>query len=284
MAGPVHLVVGADGMLGGALSRRLLDLPEPVIGMTRRRDSVSPSRPYLDLGEGAGEWTCPWPVSVAFLCAGITDLDACRDDPEGTARVNVKGVAALAASLAALGAFVIYLSTNHVFNGNAARQPADAPYSPITEYGRQKAEAEGLLLALGDRACVVRFSKILAPGAPLLAKWVEALRADRVIQPFSDAVMAPVPLSFAVEALLAIAAKRTPGVFQVSAPDDITYAEAASSIARKLGVSDALVQPMRSDASEPFPSHTTLDTARLRGELGMEPPAAEAALDSTLGL
>jgi len=276
------LVVGADGVIGRALSRQLQSLGKPVVGTTRRRDAVSGSHLYLDLAEQVDEWRCPWPVAVAFLCAGVTGLEACRKDPEASARVNVRGISTLALSLAAVGAFVTYVSTNQVFDGSLATLRPDAPHTPVTEYGRQKAEAENTLFALGDHACVVRFSKILAPDEPLFNRWIEALKGSQSIHPFSDRVLAPVPLSFSLDVLQRVAERRLPGVIQVSAPEDVTYEEAALHIAQRIGASRDLVRPVRSIEflSEPNPSNTTLDTARLREELGMEPAGAYEALDS----
>jgi len=284
MIQPVNLVVGSDGVIGAALSRRLQYLAKPVLGTTRRRDAVSQSCLYLDLAGQVDDWRCPEPVAVAFLCAGVTGLEACRNDPAASARVNVNGISTLAGNLAASGAFVIYLSTNQVFDGSTAAQRPDAPHSPVTEYGRQKAAAESRLFALGDQVCVVRLSKIISPDTPLFNRWIEALKGGQIIHPFSDMVMAPVPLSFSVDVLQRIGERQLPGVIQVSGGEDITYEEAAFHIARRLGASRHLVRPVHSSEAVPFPSHTTLDTARLREELGMEPPGIQAAIDSMLRL
>jgi hypothetical protein len=58
---------------------------------------------------------------------------------------------------------------------------------------------------------------------PLLVEWVESLQRKEAIYPFSDMVMAPVPVSFVVDVLLRIARLRLPGVLQVSGPKDVTY-------------------------------------------------------------
>lgn len=159
---------------------------------------------------------------------------------------------------------------------------------PQTAYGRQKTEAERQLLALGDLIAVVRFSKVIGPNMPLLKGWMQAFRNNEVIHPFSDMVMAPVPLPFAVDVLCRIAEIRLPGIVQVSSEKDVTYEQVARHIVQRINANPVLVQPIRSRASslqlEATPSHTTLDTARLRVDLGMEPPDVWSAIDLVLGL
>jgi dTDP-4-dehydrorhamnose reductase len=166
------------------------------------------------------------------------------------------------------------------------RSPGD-PVSPISEYGRQKAEVERQVLGFGEGGAVARFTKVLEPRAPLLQGWLQALRKGEPIHPFADMVMAPVPLGFAVKALHRVIRRRLPGVVQVSADRDVPYAEVASHVARRLGASRELVQPVTArEAGVPVsarPAHTTLDATRLREELGLEPPDVWSTTDATLG-
>ena len=135
---------------------------------------------------------------------------------------------AIAKKLLRQGTRVIFPSTNLVLAGMHASQAADDVYLPRTAYALEKAEVEQRLLKL-PRMCVVRFTKVFGRGAPLLREWCKALQEGKVIRPFSDMPMAPVRLDFAVEALAAITAARPEGIVQVSAKQDITYADAGRS-------------------------------------------------------
>ena len=281
---PVQLVIGADGLLGGALLRRLRMAGESVAGTTRRRANVSEQCLYLDLTDTACEWRAPWPVSVAYVCAGVNKLQVCKGDPEGTAKVNVEGVCSLAAGLAAAGAFVVLLSSNHVLDGSAPRRAPDAPLSPLTEYGRQKAEVERRMAACGASVAIVRFAKILGPGPSLFTGWADSLARGEAIHPFSDMSLAPVPLSFAVEALTRTATLRLSGVTQVSAAEELSYAEAALAGARALNADPGLVQPVAAAKlgayKEAIPPHTTLNIDRLGSALGLVPPAVRWTVET----
>ena len=282
------LVVGADGMIGRALADHLVRAGETVLETTHLLDTLSDHRVFLDMTQDISEWRPPEPVSVAVICAAATSLERCRTQPEQSALFNVHNTVAVAKKLVANDAFVVFPSTNLVFDGSVPFREAEDVVCPQTEYGWQKAETERQLLASGDSTSVVRFTKVLGPNMPLLKGWIEALQNNEVIHPFSDMVMAPVPLSFAVHVLHRITELRRPGIVQVSGKEDVTYAQVARHIAQRIGASPDLVQPMKSTEAglqlEAVPSYTTLDTTRLRMELGMEPPDVWSAINSVFGL
>ena len=76
----------------------------------------------------------------------------------------------------------------------------EEPLSPITEYGRQKAEVERRISKLGSSVSIVRFTKILGQVYPLFSSWLKTLQENKPIHPFSDMYMAPVDLVEPVEA------------------------------------------------------------------------------------
>jgi dTDP-4-dehydrorhamnose reductase len=287
-ASPFKLVVGADGLIGSALIRHLRAMGEPVIGTTRRHQQVDDSHLFLDLSEQQGQWLCPCRIDVAVICAGIAKLEDCRRDPTGTAYLNVVKIVELANHLVSRGAFVIYLSSNAVFDGSVPYSRPDDAISPVTEYGRQKAQAESRLLELGNLVSVVRFTKILGPQTQPFKEWTQALRTGKPIHPFSDMVLAPVSLDFAVNVLHQVANKRLSGIVQVSGKRDVSYAGAARLGARYLGVDEDLVRPVKRSrlhrCVEPIPAHTSLNTDRLQAALAIEPPDIKSTIQSAFAI
>ena len=273
---PVSLIVGADSTVGSALMHYLRKTGETVLGTTRRRGTVSKSIMYLDLAGEVDSWICPMPISVAYLCAGVTKLEACRNNPAESAHVNVRGIAALAEYLVNRGAFVIFLSTNRVFDGSVPHCLPDDPISPVTEHGKQKAEAEHQISKWGDCAAIVRLTKIIKSPFPLFSRWADSLEKEDVVSPFADMSMAPVPLNCVISILRIVADLRLPGILQVSGEEDISYAEAACLGARLLGFDVGLVKPITVLESgsymEPVPANTTLNIDCLKHILGIVPP------------
>lgn len=281
------LVVGSDGMIGGALAANPWG-DRVVLETTHLPETLSNHRIYLDMTQDILDWHPPESVSAAVLCAAISSLEQCRSNPEQTARFNIYNTVAVAKSLIENGAFVVFISSSQVFDGSVPFQKADSKVSPQTEYGRQKAEVERQLSALSDSTAVVRFTKVLGPDNPLLAGWLRALQNNKTIRPFLDMTMSPIPLYFAVDVLQRVVEDRVPGIVQVSATEDVTYAQVAQYIAQRVGANPRLVQPIHSSNSnivlEAVPTHTTLDITGLQSTLGLEPPDVWTTIDTVLGL
>ena len=270
-------VWGSDGQIGRALRTAL-----PQAGGTSRRRPAAAGQVFFDLAADPADWVLPADISTAYVCAAWTSLEACRRDPRASAHINVTRTVELAGRLAAQGAFVVFLSTNLVYDGALPYRPAADRPCPQTEYGRQKAEAERRLLALGPAAAIVRLTKVIPPGWPLFQRWRTAWSSGQPIQPLSDLVLAPLSLPFVVQALSMIGARRLGGFFQLSGERDLSYADAAQLLARRRGVPPRLIQPVTAAeaglALEAQPVHTTLADTRVRQELNLTPPSIEAAL------
>ena len=279
-----HLVVGAESMVGTALARRLTRSGVDVRGTTRRHDAVTGTNLFLDLSAVPDSWKPSEPVDVAILCAGVTRLKACKENPKESRLINVDGIVKVAEILRKQGAFVIYLSTNQVFDGTRPLVTPSNTTSPVTEYGRQKAEAEQRLNEAGTVDAIVRLNKVMGPVNPLIEGWKRDLLAGRTITPFSDMTLAPVPLSSVLSALTMIAQERRIGTFHVSGERDITYADAAYIGAEALGVSPELVQPVHSAqadlASEPSPVNTCLNIDLLKEIFGIAPPEVRWTIET----
>lgn len=269
------LVVGSDSSIGSSLISSLKQRGIEVSGTTRHLENVSGNNFYLELENDPSSWDIPYFFDVAVICAGITKIKTCWRDHEGTSRVNVTGIFALIEKLVDKGVFVVYLSTNQVFDGSTPYPGPHDPVSPITEYGRQKAEVESLIGQWIDRLAVVRFSKILGPNDPLFTSWREDLLNGKIITPFMDMTFSPIPLSFAVFVLRLIIDRCFSGFTHVSGDRDMSYAEAALQGAIVVGADVLLVQPVEARLTSnysPFPKLTALNINRLKAELGVEPP------------
>ena len=280
------LVVGIDGGVGSALAARLRAQGMQVTGTSRRRSvaDIADACIPLDLASDLSSWAPPEKFNIAYLCAAMTGLAACRDDQQTADRINRHNVLLLANRLVDAGAFVVFLSTSLVLDGLAPHAAANAPRKPACDYGRQKALAEDGIAALGASAAILRLTKVIRPGMPVLGAWPADLAAGRTIHPFSDLRMAPISVDHAVQALVAVGCGGDGGLFQASATHDITYADAAFHIASRLGMPQDRVNPRRSDeagvALIANPPHTSLDATRLEQAYGIAAPSPFDALDA----
>jgi len=282
---PTILIIGGDGKVGRALTLHLARAGVPVCCTTRRPEREAGNVSYLDLA-CPDDWTPPDGVRTAILCAALANIESCRTNPREAWQVNVAGLLQVARKLHERGSSLVFLSTNAVFDGAKPHRQSDDPTCPITEYGRQKAEAERQLRQLDPQATIVRFAKILDPRVPLFAQWKQTLRSGQVIEPFADMSMAPIPMSCAISLLRLIVDRGAGGVYHVSGERDISYAQMGFWAAELLGADRKLVRPVSAAETgrvqEAPPRHTTLAVDRLVLEFGIQPPPTSWSIQQAL--
>lgn len=273
------LVIGSDSMIGRELISYLTNAGEDVIGTTRRKEKVSEKNLFLDLSQNSKGWPSPESVKVAIICAGITKVAECQRDPKRTKRINTDGIIRLIRSLVIDKTFIIYLSTSQVFDGSKPFRKPDDPLSPITEYGRQRAEVEAQIGQWKESVAIIRSTKIFDKQVPLFQEWVRKMRLGKVIHPFSDMTVAPIPIETMISLLRIIIEKQTTGVYQISGNRDIFYHEAAYMGAELLNLDKKLIQPVLSSQSIEYTENvvkfTSLKTDKIRDTFGIEPPNVE---------
>jgi dTDP-4-dehydrorhamnose reductase len=281
------IVIGADGVVGGALLQALKRRGDIVYGTTRRSSRVTEFMQVVDLAASNIDEVVLPAADIAYFCAAITSFSECRNNPILAHKVNVTGPVSIAGRLVAAGTRVVLLSTSAVYDWRLPHVPATYPPCPTTVYGELKAEAEKAFAALGARASIVRFTKLLSPEFKLIIGWIEALSHRRSVVAFSDLHMAPISIDDAIAALLVVADDRGGGIFQVSGATDISYLEAARYLAVRLRADSELAIERRAiDARIPpeeIIRFSSLDTLRLTSMTGWLPPDPYAVIDAVYG-
>jgi len=103
-------------------------------------------------------------VSIVWNAAADTRVDLAESDPSHLA-VNDVAVGVLAGLCRDVGALLVHVSTDYVFDGRAGRAwREDDPVAPLNAYGRGKLGGERRALASGAEVLVVRTSWVFAPG------------------------------------------------------------------------------------------------------------------------
>jgi dTDP-4-dehydrorhamnose reductase len=282
----MFLLVGGDSEIGAATRRHLNATGEAVAATTRRRALAGSGRPLLDLAADLSSWEPAPQIAAACIFAATARLADCAADPIGSSHINVRQTLALAERLTARNIYVLFLSTNQVFDGSVAHVRAGAPASPVSEYGRQKARAEAALherMQAGAPIGILRLAKVVSTTMPLLHGWVRALEAGTPIRAFHDMPMAPAPTELVCAAIAALLKSRAGGVFQLTGPQDVSYADVAHRLAHQLGADPALVGTVGAiEAGMPegaAPRHTTLDSSAMRDRFGIVVPGPWGVLD-----
>jgi dTDP-4-dehydrorhamnose reductase len=280
------LVVGGDGLIGRRLAIDAKRFVSSVVISSRRPHRHS-GHVFADLATGDIQALTATVPDVAFLCAAMTNMQACQEKPELSYRVNVTETVHLAAQLVKQGAFVVFLSSNTVFNGYVERPNEDEPHSPVTEYGLQKSQAEQRLLTIpgaNEHIAIVRLSKVMSPDAGIASEFLRRLRACESFPAFTDLSMAPISLSYAAIGLLQVASRKLPGLFHLSGAEELSYAEFAFRLAGHISAKADLVKAVSSRSalvnvifSPKFPA---LGMKRTRKLLCIEPEPLSQVLEN----
>ena len=283
------LLLGGDSEIASATFAYMQRHGFPAVPTTRRAERLGDSRLFLDLAPPLAAWQPPAETHAACIFAAVGHLVDCQRDPVGSALINVTRTVELVERLVARDIYVLFLSTNQVFDGSRPQVPAATPLGPVSEYGRQKARTENRLqsmMAAGAPVGILRLAKIVAPGMALLRQWQGALAAGQPVYAFRDMVMAPTPIGVAAAAITALLAERCSGIWQLTGPWDISYAEIAAYIAGRVDADPALVRPVAAAAvgmpKGSTPRHTTLDSSALRARFGIEAPAPWPTIEGVL--
>lgn len=281
------LVVGVDSMIGRGLADAWERRGATVLGTSRRVEVGNGGLISLDL-ERTGNLALDRRVDLAYLCAATTNMERCEVDPSTTARINVDHTVEVAQHLSVQGTWQVFLSSNIVYDGTIPWRRAEDPVCPPAEYGRQKARTEAAILSLGTKAAVLRMGKVVGPRTEPFHEWIQTLRHGAPVAAFHDKVCAPLSLDRTVSLLCAMGEGRLHGIFQACASRDIGYDEVARHLARRLGVSEALVRAesgrTRGIRSCFLPAHTTLDISKLQETLAWTAPDPVDELFAGLGL
>lgn len=166
-------VIGSNGMLAQAVTQLVpddytfvpLDLPEFDLTDSALVDKTLGSvRP-----------------DVIVNCAAFTDVDGCEAEENPATRVNGTGPGNLARSAKALGAVLIHISTDYVFDGSKQTpyMEDDVP-CPQSAYGRSKLAGEKAILESGlEKFFIVRTSWLYGPGGKNFVETILRLAKER---------------------------------------------------------------------------------------------------------
>ena len=94
----------------------------------------------------------------------MTNVDACEEQPDRTWAVNAQGAGLVARAAAEVGADVVHISTDYVFDGGRGAYEESDETNPLQVYGRAKLAGEDLVRSANPRHYIVRSAWIYGPG------------------------------------------------------------------------------------------------------------------------
>ena len=220
---------------------------------------------------------------VVLMAAALTSLEACEKNPQLAHRVNVEAPVEVAGLCARKGARVIFLSSSAVFDGEKAFPSETGTPCPVTEYGRNKAEAEVLIQTSGAKFLILRLTKVLSLSDGYLAGLMRALAQGQRVEASPDLPVAPLSLHWAVEAITRFLNFEESGIFHLSPKDDTNYYEMARKAAEMYSYPVSLIVkqklPDLKKLLRHIPRNAALSPTKAASQLGLAVPMWNAALE-----
>jgi len=159
-----------------------------------------------------------------------------------------------------IGAFVVYFSTDYVFDGAAGPYAEGARPAPLNHYGRSKLEGERRVAASGARFAILRSCLVYGMdpgGSNFFMRVVERFRRGEPQPAFLDQFLTPTWAEDLGRAAITLAEERREGVHHVAGPRLLSRVDYCLELARAYGFSQDLVRPVRA-ADVPSPSRRPL--------------------------
>ncbi|XP_009316847.1 PREDICTED: methionine adenosyltransferase 2 subunit beta [Pygoscelis adeliae] len=166
------LITGATGLLGRAVFKEFNENNWNAVGCGYRR--AQPRFEQINLLDSIAvhDIIHDFQPHVIVHCAAERRPDVVESQPDAASQLNVAASGNLAKEAAGVGAFLIYISTDYVFDGTSPPyKETDVP-NPLNLYGKTKLEGEKAVLENNEDAAVLRI--------PVLYGEVERLEESAV--------------------------------------------------------------------------------------------------------
>jgi dTDP-4-dehydrorhamnose reductase len=236
------LVTGAQGMLGRAVVECATRLGHDVRAATRAELDVTDA-------EATRQALLAGRPRAVINCAAYTDVDGAESDRQGAERVNAGGAGHVAAAAAEIGARIVHVSTDYVFDGSK-REPwlESDPVAPLGVYGDTKLAGELAVAEANPSHTIARTAWLFGSGGRNFVDTMLAIGAQRdEVCVVTDQVGCPTWTGHLAGALVELAERpEETGIVHVAGAGQCSWNEFALEIFERAGI-DCRVLPATSE-------------------------------------
>ena len=254
------LITGANGQLGHELVRASIASGHEVVATSHQTLDIT-KKSDVDAAITAAR------PDVVIHAAAWTAVDACESDPEKALLVNGTATKYIADVAHSVGAHVVYISTDYVFDGSKATpyEEGDAT-NPQSVYGSSKLAGER---ALGATDSIVRISWVCGFYGANMVKTILRLAEQPQLKFVDDQIGNPTFADDAAAMIVRLAAEKRPGTWHVTNQGDVSWYEFAREVLIAGGFDPDKVTPIKTHELQPprpakRPFNSVLNNASLK--------------------
>ncbi|HET7873739.1 MAG TPA: dTDP-4-dehydrorhamnose reductase [Terriglobales bacterium] len=260
-------VIGANGQLGHDVWDAFASAQHEVLPLTHTDLEIDSADSVMHALEGAQ-------ADVVVNTAAFHNVEKCESEPGRAFAVNALGARNVAMVTEKLGAAVIHISTDYVFDGakNAPYIEDDAPL-PLSVYGNSKLAGEYFVSVSNPRHFVLRVSAIYglnpcrAKGGMNFVETMLKLAKERdQLRVVNDEFVSPTPAAEIARQVVALSATQQYGLYHATSEGSCSWFEFAQAIFELTGTKVKLeaARPGEFSAKVRRPKYSVLENAALK--------------------
>ena len=217
------LIVGIDSAIGEALREFLMRDSYIVQGTTRRSNFIDKDIYFLDLMEPSLD-IFEKKFDSVIICAGVTSISKCEEEFELSKTINVTNTIKIIDKAVSDNSFVIFISSNSVFDGSRSFYKYTDQTNPTTLYGQFKNSVEQHILSNAfNKACILRITKVITKNSAFIRKWEMSAEKKTAIEAFNNILISPIRIETVVQSLKLLINKEEAGLFQLGGDKEISF-------------------------------------------------------------
>ena len=214
---------------------------------------------------------------VVIHLGAMTGVDLCEKEESMAFDINAKATQIIAQQCSILNTFLVYVSTDYVFDGNSGMYYEDSVPNPLSVYGKSKLEGEKVIQTFSSDWCIARTSTPfgLHPTKKSFPIWViENLQKQKQIDVLTDQFTSPTYVPSLSRMLIEISERHLTGIIHVAGASKISRYEMAKLISDKLGLDGKLLREISINDIKwvaPRPKDSSLNVSKAISILNQKP-------------
>ena len=282
-----YLVTGSSGLIGNQI---VIDLEQSGQTVYSCYNNIKPlcgiptKLNLLNLDDISTTFKTIQP-DVIIHSAALTDVEKCEMEPELANSINTKATKVIANEANSLNSFLIYLSTDYVFDGKKGLYNEIDSTNPLNHYGKTKIGGEKAIKNCTSKWSIIRTSTPFGTNSfkKTFPVWlIENLQKNKKVNILEDQFTSPTYVPNLSQIILEIITRKLEGLFHVSGSTRISRFEFAKTIVEKLNLNLSLLNPVKIDVmpwKAKRPVDSSLDISKINSILNTKPFSIEKSLD-----
>lgn len=279
------LITGASGLLGGKLVNVLSKLYEVI--PTHHTEALHPNSIRMNISDRDEVFNVLSQLhpDTVIHTAAETNVDKCETNKEWAWNVNAAGTRNIAEACSKIGAKLVYISTDYVFDGEKGLYSEEDEANPINYYGVTKLKGEDFVKQFCEDFIITRTSVLYGWHHKKLnfATWViDSLRSRRRISVAEDHYNSPTLADDLAEMIRRLARSNASEVYHTAGGQRVSRYNLALKIAEIFDLNTSFLEPVKMSNLKAWvakrPRDSSLSLEKIRKEVGIEPLSLDEAL------